>query len=121
MQTFIFLCVAITIKASQRQGTHGSTGGWPGHLWHGGRASSINKRGTENCLIYRTEAVLYILQLTNKYSKIIRRKGAGIMREEVQKMFEMLSEEDKARIIALASALLRDQTETHKGAAAAQA
>lgn len=43
------------------------------------------------------------------------------MREEVQKMFEMLSEEDKARIIALASALLRDQTETHKGATAAQA
>lgn len=43
------------------------------------------------------------------------------MREEVQKMFEMLSEEDKARIIALASALLRDQKGTHKGATADQA
>ena len=32
------------------------------------------------------------------------------MREEVLKMFEQLSEEDKEKIIALASALLQDQT-----------
>lgn len=36
------------------------------------------------------------------------------MREEVLKMFEQLSEEDKEKIIALASALLQDQTEFHK-------
>lgn len=36
------------------------------------------------------------------------------MREEALKMFEQLSEEDKEKIIALASALLQDQTEFHK-------
>ena len=36
------------------------------------------------------------------------------MREDALKMFEQLSEEDKEKIIALASALLQDQTEFHK-------
>lgn len=41
-------------------------------------------------------------------------KERNNMREEVLKMFEQLSEEDKEKIIALASALLQDQTEFHK-------
>lgn len=41
-------------------------------------------------------------------------KERNNMREEALKMFEQLSEEDKEKIIALASALLQDQTEFHK-------
>lgn len=41
-------------------------------------------------------------------------KERNNMREEALKMFEQLSEEDKKKIIALASALLQDQTEFHK-------
>ena len=43
------------------------------------------------------------------------------MREEALKMFEQLSEEDKEKIIALASAHLQDQTELHKDAPAYRA
>lgn len=48
-------------------------------------------------------------------------KERNNMREEVLKMFEQLSEEDKEKIIALASALLQDQTELHKDAPAYRA
>lgn len=41
-------------------------------------------------------------------------KERNNMREEVLMMFEQLNEEKKEKIIALASALLQDQTEFHK-------
>lgn len=43
------------------------------------------------------------------------------MREEVLMMFEQLNEDKKEKIIALASALLQDQTELHKDAPAYRA
>lgn len=48
-------------------------------------------------------------------------KERNNMREEVLMMFEQLNEEKKEKIIALASALLQDQTELHKDAPAYRA